>query len=88
MRYLCTSAKLTFKGAMEGIVPLIVDGNTPEGLRLALVNYAAKMLRNPKTYGSDKALQLLGVIDCFSEPFVGSDAEAKLYNALGQLLCD
>jgi len=88
MRYLCTNTNATFKGAMDSIVPLIVDGNAPEGIRLALVNYAAKMLRNPKTYGTDKAQQLLAVIDCFSAPFIGSDAEAKLYNALGQLLCD
>lgn len=88
MRYLCTSPTLKFADAMGHFVPLVVDGNAPEGLRLALVNYAAKMLRNPKTYRTDKALRLLGIIDCFSEPLVGSDAEAKLYASLGQLLCD
>lgn len=88
MRYLCTDGKANFGGAMDLIVPLIVEGNAPEGIRLALINYAAKMLRNPKTYKSARAVQLLAVIDNFKDPMVGSDAEAKLYNAIGQLLYD
>lgn len=85
-RHLCTGKKVTFANTMELIVPLIQDGNAPEGIRLALVNYASKMLRNKKNYGGSAAGQLLAIIDCFSTPLVGNDAEAMLYNCLGQLL--
>jgi len=86
MRHLCTGKNVTFENSMAMIVPLIQDGNNPEGIRLALVNYAAKMLRNPKTYKGSAAHQLLAIIDCFSTPLVGQDAEALLYKCLGDLL--
>ncbi|MDK1290127.1 AAA family ATPase [Pseudoalteromonas umbrosa] len=83
MRYLCTATNVSFKGAMALIVPLIQEGNTPESIRLASINYAAKMLRNSKTYSSDaKAGQLLTLIDCFSTAMVGVDGEALLYKAI------
>lgn len=86
MRYLCTNNQITFKGAMDLIVPLVQDGNTAESLRLATINYAAKMLRNVKTYGSDaKAGQLLALIDCFGVSMVGVDGEALLYKAVADL---
>lgn len=87
MRYLCTSAKLTFKGAMESIVPLVQEGNTAESIRLATINYAAKMMRNPKTYGNEgKSGQLLAVIDCFGVSMTGVDGEALLYKAVADLV--
>ncbi|MCP4528583.1 MAG: AAA family ATPase [Aestuariibacter sp.] len=87
MRYLCTSRSPTFKGAMELIVPLVQDGNTSESIRLATINYAAKMLRGSKTYSSEgKSGQLLALIDAFGVPMVGVDGEALLYKAVADFV--
>lgn len=85
-RHLCTGRSPSFENTMAMVVPLIQDGNSPEGIRLALVNYAAKSLRTPKNYKGDAAMRLLAIIDAFKTPLVGPDAEAQLYNSLGQLL--
>lgn len=87
-RHLCTGRNPTFANTMELIVPLIQGGSSPESIRLALTNYAAKMLRTPKNYKGAAAMQLLAIIDCFKTPLFGPDAEAQLYNALGQLLIE
>lgn len=59
-------------------------GFHPEGFRINLVNYAAKVLIG--TTNERDALHLLSVIDNFSSPFMTSEKHAPLLLALGSMV--
>lgn len=61
-----------------------LKGANPESVRIAVVNYVAKVLTNTtneKTVGA-----LLFVLDCFEQPFNQSDQSAPLLLAVGRAL--
>ena len=66
-----------------GILEKLADHN-PESVRIMVVNYLAKVITSTK---SEKSIvQLLGILDAFSEPFNQSDRQAPLLLAVGRVL--
>jgi DNA polymerase III gamma/tau subunit len=78
-RMLCTGKGCSFLNAMKLCVAL--QGESAEGVRLIIVNYAAKMLPESKDPESQ-----LAVLEAFRGPWNPSEKLAPLYLALGNLL--
>jgi DNA polymerase III subunit gamma/tau len=61
-----------------------LDGENPEGTRILVVNYIAKVLQNAK---SDKEVcHLLRVMEAFSTPYNASERNAPLLLSVGRVL--
>lgn len=78
-RMICTGKAFTFDNVVRIVKAL--DGESPEGVRLMIVNYAAKMLENSR----DPAM-LCAVLDAFRGPYNPSEKWAPLYLSAGTLL--
>ena len=63
-----------------------IDADGMEGVRIAIINYAAKVLLTTKS--SKKEMYMLAILDEFSEPFRDYERKAPLLLALGRLLKD
>lgn len=78
-RMICTGKGFSWENAVKVIKSL--DGDSPEGVRLMVVNYAAKMLEN-----SRDPQALLAVLEAFRTPCNSSEKWAPIYLAVGELL--
>lgn len=78
-RMICSGKGFTWDNCMRYIKAL--DGESPEGVRLMIVNYSAKVLEN-----TAHPEQQLAVLDAFRGPYNTSEKWAPLYLSLGALL--
>lgn len=78
-RMICGHKGFTWEAAAKIIAAL--DGESPEGLRLMIVNYAAAVLKNTRD-----PQPLLAVLDAFRGPYNSSEKMAPLYLSIGSLL--
>lgn len=78
-RMICTGKGFTWEAALKIIQNL--EGESPEGVRLIIVNYAAAVLKTSK-----KPEPLLAVLSAFRGPYNPSEKWAPLYLSLGDLL--
>lgn len=68
------------------VQPLLkaLSDDSPEGVRLVVVNYAAKMLLDTKN--PEEAERLLAVLSAFGAPYNSSERQAPLLLSVGSLL--
>lgn len=78
-RMVCTGKGFNWAGARELIAKL--EGESPEGVRLIVVNYAAAVLKT-----TNHPEPLLAVLDAFRGPFNPSEKWAPVYLSIGALL--
>lgn len=78
-RMVCTGKGFTWANALKVVAGL--DGDSAEGIRLVVVNYAAAMLKESKS-----PEKLLAVLEAFRGPYNTSERFAPLYLSLGTLL--
>ena len=78
-RMICTGKGFSWEASIKLVAGL--EGESPEGVRLIVVNYAAAMLK-----GSTRPVPLLAVLDAFRGPYNASEKWAPLYLSLGTLL--
>lgn len=81
-RMICTGNGFSWEKAQALLKRL--EGESPEGVRLVVVNYAAKMLMDTKK--PDTAERLLAVLAAFSSPYNSSERQAPLLLSVGSLL--
>ena len=80
-RMVCTGKNLNWANVVSLLKKL--ENESPEGVRLVIVNYAASMLK-----GGTKPEPLLAVLDAFRYPCNSSEKWAPIFLALGTLLFD
>lgn len=78
-RMVCTGKGFNWAGARDLVAKL--EGESPEGVRLIVVNYAAAILKT-----TTHPEPLLAVLDAFRGPFNPSEKWAPVYLAIGALL--
>lgn len=78
-RMLCGGKNVNWGEAMR--VCALLEGESPEGIRLVIVNYAAKVLRESKS-----PERLLAVLGAFRGPYNPAEKWAPLLLSLGELL--
>lgn len=61
-----------------------LEGTDAEGIRIIVVNYLSAVLMTTK--GNDKAAQLLGLLECFAQPYQQTDKTAPLLRSIGLAL--
>lgn len=77
-----TRGKFTWSEAVQTLKPLMEDD--PEGLRISVTNYVAKVLSGTNDAG--RAQKLLAVLEAFSRPCNSSDKMAPILLAIGSLI--
>ena len=83
-RMVCTGRGFTWSAACA-LVQSMSD-ESPETLRLVIVNYATAMVMGAKTMSEAEAQRLLAVLQAFGGPYNQSERQAPLLLALGTLL--
>ena len=83
-RMVCTGRGFTWPAACA-LVQSMSD-ESPETLRLVIVNYATSMIMGAKTMSEGEAQRLLAVLQAFAGPYNSSERQAPLLLALGTLL--
>lgn len=77
-----TRGKFTWPEAIKTLQPLM--DTDPEGLRISVTNYTAKVLAG--TNDTARAQKLLAVLEAFSRPCNSSDKMAPILLAIGSLI--
>jgi DNA polymerase-3 subunit gamma/tau len=72
----------TWAEAMKYVKAL--EGTDTESIRIIIVNYLSAVLTNTKS--NDKAIPLLGLLECFSAPYQPIDKLAPLLHSIGMAL--
>lgn len=82
-RMVCTGRGFSWPAACA-LVQSMSD-ESPETLRLVIVNYATSMIMGAKTMSEAEAQRLLAVLQAFAGPYNSSERQAPLLLALGTL---
>jgi hypothetical protein len=74
------------KGSWDKVMRLVekLADESPESVRIAVVNYMAKAMRGAKS--DNAAINILRVLEAFAEPYNSNDGQAKLIISIGRAL--